>query len=765
MEGSRPVGDSASPDWRPSAQRGAPTVIAALQRVLRRCAAGDDTDDGGVRDARLRDALRALATACAAERAVVYLRAHDESWVCAHDWASPRSPLGLSPEVPPDEAAALSSALPAGEVRTASTTTGDRRVAVLATRLGERAVIVAPIHDGDEVAGALALAGADEASWGEAEVQLVRTVADAVWLVLGRAEAETERRRSERRARAIGEGGSEIVAVMDADGRIRQLGPAFGRVLGWEPSRWLDRPARQLVADEDRTHFDERLRDLALDASPPGNRTRLRGLRVHHADGSLRWVEGALTNLLSDVAVGGLVLNAHDVTARVRAEEALAHHTLHDPLTGLPDRALLDDRVAQALARAPREAREVVVLLAGIDGFSRVNETVGHHGGDLALIEIADRLRSSLRAADTVARVGGDEFAVVAEIDGSDEAVERLRTAVAEVFRRPVTVNSEEVVHLRASVGIARGDHSSTPEQLLGEAAGALRDAKGRDSGLEAVVDVGRRDRGLGRRELVESLHRAVDRGELRLEYQLVSDLDRGGVVGAEALVRWQRLGEGLLQPTEFVPVAEETGLIVAVGEWVLEEALRQLVAWERARPEARPLRVSVNVSGRQLVDRAFTETVAYLLEHTRVAPHQLGVEVPEQALADDPDGCRNALEQLREVGVRLVIDDFGADAISLAYLRDLPVDAVKVDRDRVARIDTDPRERAVVAAAVGVAEALGFEPQAVGVETEAQQRALSELGVRFAQGYLLHRPAPPEDVVRDLGGVSAGPSGDQDGP
>lgn len=756
------MGDSGPGAGDRQGPSGSPAAMAVAARILRRCAAGLGAGARGDGErapgAGVEDALRALATHCRAERAVLYRLAADANLLRAQDWASQRARLALPEDVPADETAALVPWLGPGDVLWAPARDGAEPLAAMASRLGAGAALLAPMHDGGELTGVVAVAADRPRGWGPDETALVRAAADALALVLAHHDAAAALGRAERRARALAEHGSELVAVLDRDGRFGHLGPALPRVLGWETSRWVGRPARELVAEPDRDVFDQRLAVVVDGGSLPEHRARVRSLRMRHADGGLRWVDGLLTNLLDDPAVGGVVLNAHDVTPRVRAEEALTYQALSDPLTGLPDRALLLDRLGQALVRAARHRAEVVVLLAGLDGFARVNDAVGHAGGDRVLVEVAERLRAAVRAADTVARFSGDQFAVVAEIDPRhDDAVDRLRTSVSEVLRRPVVVDGR-ACSVTASIGVARGGPETAAEELLTAAGTALREAKDGARAPGAVVDGGREHRDTNRQELVTALHRAVERGELRLDYQLITDLRTGRLWGAEALVRWTRAGVSVLAPSEFLPVAEETGLIVAVGEWVLDEALRQAVAWERAVPAAAPVGIAVNVSGRQLTDHGFVDTVARLLERTRARPGQLTVEVAERVLLEDPDGSREAFARLRDVGVRTTVDDFGAHHSSFAYLRELPADGLKVDRRYVAGVDDDPRDRAVVVGAVGIADSLGMDAQAVGVEADGQRRALAALGCRLAQGYLLHRPAPPDETVA----VLAGGSGDR---
>ncbi|WP_165492242.1 putative bifunctional diguanylate cyclase/phosphodiesterase [Egibacter rhizosphaerae] len=742
-EGARLTGERAEAAGPPL-----PDHTATLGRLVARLVARLAAQSDDALDDIVRSALATLGTQCDVEQAYVCATEDGERLTCTHHWNAHADPAPAIPGVPaevairwwPRLAAGLPVCLP--DVRALA----DERTSSVLGDGGVRSFLAVPLRDAGRLTGALAFASLRAPrAWTRAEIDLLQAVADTLAMARSREEAEAVRSRGERRAHALTAHGSELVVVIGPDGTVAGAGPTTRRVLGWEPNNLLGRSAHDLVAEPDRDTFANRLVTLV---DRPGEPTRLPDLRMVHADGSVRWMELTVTNLLGEPAVHGMVVNAHDVTERVRAEAALTHQALHDPLTGLPNRGLLLDRLSHALERAQRARREVVVLFADLDDFQLVNQSLGHTAGDTVLIEVAGRLQAVVRAADTVARFGGDQFVVVAEDAAvGDHAVDRLASTVTEELRRPFVVGGRSC-YLSASIGVARGSADVTAERLLAEADAGRRDAKERGHDRIALVDGDRRDETLRRLQLVDALHHAVARGELRLEYQAVVELDSGRVVGAEALVRWQRPFEPPLGPSEFIPVAEETGLIAPVGAWVLDEALHQVVAWERARPAAAPLRVLVNVSARQLDSGDFVETVAGLLASAGARPEQLCLEVTEGVLQQQPDHTRTVLRDLRALGVGIAIDDFGTGYSSLAEFRDLPIDAVKIDRRLVAGVEHDRRDAAVVSAAVRLARDLDLEPHAEGVETVAQQHRVHELGCALAQGYLLHRPAPPEELL-----------------
>jgi diguanylate cyclase (GGDEF)-like protein len=422
-------------------------------------------------------------------------------------------------------------------------------------------------------------------------------------------------------------------------------------------------------------------------------------------------------------------------------EEALAHQALHDPLTGLPNRALLLDRLAQAAARAGREPTPLAVLFLDLDRFKVVNDGLGHRAGDELLQAVANRLLAVVRPEDTVARLGGDEFVVLCEHLMHEEQAAHLAERIAEVLRRPVTV-SEREVSITASIGIVLADAGAVaPEALLRDADTAMYQAKERGRDRFELFDAPARKRVMERLETEVALRRAVDRGELRLCYQPEVSLEDGRIIGVEALLRWEHPEQGLQLPGQFLALAEETGLIIPIGEWALEEACRMAMAIQPANPEAEPLVVWVNLSGRQLVQPGLTERIAQILAETGADPNTLGLEVIESVIVEDPRTSGETLRTLKRLGLRIAIDDFGTGFSSLSRLRRFPVDVLKVDRSFVAGIGLDEEDSVIVKAVVGLAHSLGMTAVAEGVESLQQSAALRAMGCDSAQGFYFARP------------------------
>jgi diguanylate cyclase (GGDEF)-like protein len=428
------------------------------------------------------------------------------------------------------------------------------------------------------------------------------------------------------------------------------------------------------------------------------------------------------------------------VIERKRAQERLTHQALHDPLTELPNRALFLDRLALALARLRRRRSGMVVLFADVDRFKVVNDSLGHDAGDHLLVALSRRLREVLRPGDTLARFGGDEFAVLCEEVPEDDVTGiagRMMDALAEPF---TTVGREVFVSISIGIAVAR-DPEQRPEALLRDADTAMYLAKDRGRGRFEVFDEAMRDETTERLLLENALRRAPERGELRALYQPIVRLADGAMVAAEALVRWEHPERGLLEASQFVPLAEETGIIVPVGGWVLDEACREAVSW-LGNGDAPA--VSVNLSARQLSRADLVDTVDAALRNSGLSPDRLWLEITESVLMEDADTAVSVLERLRALGVHLSVDDFGTGYSSLAYLRRFPVDALKVDRSFVAGLGQDAEDSAIVEAVVSMAHSLRLSVVAEGVETDEQLARLKELGCELAQGFLFAAPVPP---------------------
>ena len=438
------------------------------------------------------------------------------------------------------------------------------------------------------------------------------------------------------------------------------------------------------------------------------------------------------------------------VIERKRAQERLAHQALHDPLTELPNRALFLDRLALALARLRRRPSHLAVLFADVDRFKVVNDSLGHDAGDRLLVALARRLRDVLRPGDTLARFGGDEFAVLCEeVDPND--IEHIAERMTEALAEPFPVGGGEVF-ATMSVGIAMAaDADERPAALLRDADAAMYLAKDRGRARFELFDEAMRDRSVERLVMENALRRAPERGQLRVLYQPIVRLDDGALIGAEALVRWAHPERGLLEPAQFIPLAEDTGVIVAIGRWVLDEACREAARWtgNGKRPS-----VSVNLSARELPRPDLVDAVAEALRESGLDPDRLWLEITESVLMDDADLAVEALGRLRELGLHLAVDDFGTGYSSLSYLRRFPVDSLKVDRSFVAGLQEDPGDAAIVEAVVSMAHSLHLSVIAEGVETDAQLKRLRGLGCEAAQGYYFAAPVPASALPSLAGGA-----------
>jgi len=481
--------------------------------------------------------------------------------------------------------------------------------------------------------------------------------------------------------------------------------------------------------------------------------------RLIARDGRVVWVHDEARTIPGPsgepIALQGYLL---DITEKREGEERLRHQAFHDPLTGLPNRALFKQRVDQAIARSGAEGPGVAVLILDIDDFKTVNDRFGHMDADAVLNDVGSRLRVALPPTVTVARIGGDEFAALVESDDPAGDAEKAARAVCEALRAPTPMAGVEIF-VTASVGVATGDDV---DGVFRRADLAMYRAKANGKAQSVVYDRSL-DGAVGERlSLLGELRRARVEEEFVLHYQPVVDLQTGVVVGAEALLRWAHPTRGIVPPSDFVPIAEESGLIVPLGRWVLQEACNQLAAWRAAEPAARSLHVSVNVSARQLQATAFVDEVRAALACADLEPRALVLEITEAAVVHDPASAAQMLSALRSMGVGLVLDDFGTGYSSLAMLDALPFDGMKLDRKSVMRIGDSGGAVPLVRAIVDLGRALGLSLVAEGIENEHQLAELRRLGVREGQGFRFARPLPAsgfEELLREGGVSGCGPA------
>jgi diguanylate cyclase (GGDEF)-like protein/PAS domain S-box-containing protein len=546
-------------------------------------------------------------------------------------------------------------------------------------------------------------------------------------------------RRTEQRLRALIEHAGDVISVLDRDLRVRWQSPSVARLLGFDPALALGRRAIELVHPEDRREV-ERL----LTATGQRSGAVTLSIRSRHANGEWRHLEVIADNRLDDPAVQGIVLSMRDVTARQALEEELRHQAFHDALTGLANRALFEEHLVQALARARRHHQPAAILFLDLDDFKTINDSLGHEAGDELLRAVAIRIAGTVRAEDTAARLGGDEFAVLAEASEHEDDARMIATRLLAALAEPFEVAGREL-RVSASVGVAWSDGSIGIRELMRDADTAMYAAKDAGKNTVRTFEAGMHRRVLDRLELTGELQQAIEQGQFELEYQPVVDLQTGGIYGVEALVRWAHPIRGRVAPVEFIALAEETGLIVPLGEWILRTACEQASRWHRELPDRPPITIGVNVSTRQLHDPSFPELVRDVLAGTGVAPQSLALEITESLLPEDGAAVIEQLAELAALGVHIAVDDFGTGYSALSRLHHFPIDTVKIDRSFITGLERDANKAQLVQGIVSLAESLNLVVVAEGIEHPAQAEQVRAMRAHYGQGYLFSPPVAPE--------------------
>ena len=552
---------------------------------------------------------------------------------------------------------------------------------------------------------------------------------------------EVTRRNSETYFRTLVQNTSDVILIVDEANRIRYASPSAIQVFGADPTGAV---LPEVIDPDDHQRLDEVLREARAGGLPQG--LDFRAVCAARAEVLL---EMDCRNLRADQTVAGLVVTMRDVTERRRLERELTHQAFHDALTGLANRVLFADRLQHALARAARDGSIVGVLFIDLDDFKIVNDTLGHAVGDELLIAVGDRISGALRADDTAARLGGDEFAALIENVSDPHAVEDTAQRIRNALGEPVPVDGDQPLYAVASIGITTTPEADTADELLRQADLALYVAKGAGKNQWRRYQKHLHEQMVGRLALRSALDHAVNEGHFLLQYQPIIDLITDEPVGFEALVRWHHPSRGVVAPDEFIEVAEESGLIVPIGRWVLDQALHTVAQWRRVLPRVRRPYVSVNLSVRQLREAGFVDQVLQSLSYAGVPPDALMLEITESMLAGDHDDVWPALAALREHGIRVAIDDFGYS--SPGYLAQRQVDVVKIDKTFVDGMVDGDQQLALVEGIVNLARSQGLTVIAEGIESPVHRDLLARLGCPLGQGYLFSSPVDGTEAISQM--------------
>ena len=574
-----------------------------------------------------------------------------------------------------------------------------------------------------------------------ATVSVIVLALARMWRLVDQVRLLTEQRGQDRLA-AMVEHSSDVVMLADQSGRVSYASPGLRATLGYDPESWAGRNVVDVMVEDERPdaerHF-ERLVEFGHGGTVEYEATLL------HADGQHRKATVVIANLVGGSAVDGVVATFRDVTEQRNLERQLSHRAFHDELTGLANRALFLDRMDHALRIARSESDPVVVLFVDLDDFKSVNDALGHAVGDQLLKSVADRIRRAAGTGDTAARLGGDEFALLLEDRGGIDRAIDVAESLLDALREPVTIAGYDVVVL-ASVGVAVAAPGMSTTSLLRDADIAMYEAKRAGKGQIRLFDPAMRLVATKHLEYRSELGEALERGQFRLVYMPFVDLRSGQVTGAEALVRWHHPEHGDVPAAEFIPIAERSGLIVPLGQWVIEAAFEQLARW---RPR---LYVSVNLSGVQIRQPDFVERAVDAADRFHIDPQAVVWEITESVLVDEGERATETVQRLREEGFRFAVDDFGAGYCSLSFLQRHPVDLLKVDRAVIEEFGSDPRGHTLARTILQMAESLDLLTVAEGIETTSQLRELRRIGCDLGQGYLLSKPLEAEQLLRRFG-------------
>ena len=616
---------------------------------------------------------------------------------------------------------------------------------------GGQTVLFLPLSVREEVKGLLVLCS---------PVRIPRELVDSLESLASQVSLAVEgttlaedlhRRQSEARFRSLVAHSSDLITVLDSQGTVTYQSPSVERILGYRVADVEGSAFAQYVSKPDRPRLAQIVAGVGDAYAGGGSETHVIDCSLRHRDGTWLKFEVQHTDLLQDEHVRGIVLNGRDVSERKAFEDQLAHQAFHDPVTNLANRALFADRVQHSVMRSMRGGSAIAVMFIDLDDFKTINDSLGHAAGDTVLQEVAQRLTAVVRPADTVARFGGDEFAILLDEVRDSQEVAEVAGRILQELELKLEIEGKQV-YPRASIGICLGGlemGSLDAEELLRNADVAMYMAKRESQGGYRVFEPKMHERVVERLELQAELQRALELDQLEIYYQPVVRLDKDGDYGVEALLRWMHPTRGTIAPGNFIPLAEETGLIIPIGRWVLEEACRQGALLHQQFPLPVPLTMSVNLSVKQLQSETIVDHVRIALETSGLPPERLVLEITESVMMADTDLAVRRLLELKSLGVLLAMDDFGTGYSSLSYLSRFPVDILKMDRSFLTSGETDS---GLAAAIVAIGKSLNLQVIAEGIELADQMASMRELGCELGQGFLFARPMSREALFEYLG-------------